>query len=60
MTAPTIHAGFDRQIRLEIVNHGFFPVRLHAKMRICQLIFEQTFGTPEKGYNDQFSGQTSG
>ena len=60
MTAPTIHAGFDGQIRLEIANHGFLPVRLRARMRICQLILEQTLGTPDKGYHDQFSGQTSG
>jgi dCTP deaminase len=59
MTAPTIHAGFDGQIRLEISNHGFLPVRLRPRMRICQLILEQTLGTPDKGYNDQFSGQTS-
>ena len=44
MTAPTIHAGFDGRIRLEIVNHGEIPVRLKSDMRICQLIFEQTFG----------------
>ena len=60
MTAPTIHAGFEGQIRLEIINHGFFPIRLRSQMRICQLVFEQTFGTPEKGSNNQFSGQTSG
>jgi dCTP deaminase len=60
MTAPTIHAGYDGQIRLEIINHGFFPVRLRPRMRICQLIFEQTFGTPEKDSSNQFSGQTSG
>ncbi len=26
-------------------------------MPVCQLIFEQTFGTPEKGYKGQFFGQ---
>jgi dCTP deaminase len=57
MTAPTIHAGFDGQIRLEIVNHGRYPVRLRAGMPICQLVFEQTLGTPDKGYSGQFSGQ---
>jgi dCTP deaminase len=59
MTAPTIHSGFEGQIRLEIVNHGRFPIRLRPRMRICQLIFEQTLGTPEKGSPSQFSGQTS-
>lgn len=57
ITAPTIHAGFNGRIRLEIVNHGEFPVRLRSGMRICQLIFEQTFGTPDKGYQGQFSSQ---
>jgi dCTP deaminase len=59
VTAPTIHAGFDGQIRLEIVNHGHLPVTVKPGMRICQLIFEQTLGTPDRGYKGQFSGQTS-
>jgi dCTP deaminase len=59
ITAPTIHAGFDGQIQLEIINHGPIPIRLRPGMRICQLIFEQTLGTPEKGYGGQFSGQKS-
>jgi dCTP deaminase len=58
ITAPTIHAGFDGRIRLEICNHSPVPVRLRTGMPICQLIFEQTLGTPNKGYNGQFSGQT--
>lgn len=58
MTAPTIHAGFDGRIRLEVTNHGHFPIRLRPGMRICQLIFEQTFGTAEKEYSGQFAGQT--
>jgi dCTP deaminase len=57
VTAPTIHAGFDGRIRLEIINHGLIPIRLRAGMRICQLIFEQTLGTPDKGYSGRFSGQ---
>jgi dCTP deaminase len=59
VTAPTIHAGFDGQIRLEIINHGPVPITLKPGMRICQLIFEQTLGTPQSGYQGQFSGQTS-
>jgi dCTP deaminase len=57
VTAPTIHAGFKGQIQLEIVNHGPRPIRLRTGMRICQLIFETTLGTPEKGYQGQFAGQ---
>jgi dCTP deaminase len=57
LTAPTIHSGFDGHIRLEMVNHGYHPIRLRTGMRICQLIFEQTLGTPDRGYQGQFSGQ---
>ncbi len=59
VTAPTIHAGFDGQIRLELVNHGPVPITVKPGMRICQLIFEATLGTPQRGYQGQFSGQSS-
>lgn len=58
ITAPTIHAGFEGRVRLEIVNHGHLPILLRKGMRICQLIFEQTLGTAEKAYNGQFLGQS--
>jgi dCTP deaminase len=62
LTAPTIHAGFGtvgadtkgQPLQLEICNHGLLPVCLDAGMPICQLIFEQTLGTPAKGYSGQF------
>ena len=57
LTAPTIHAGFSGTIQLEVVNHGLTAVILRPGMRICQLIFELTFGTPAKGYSGQFLGQ---
>ncbi len=57
VTAPTIHAGFKGQIQLEICNHGPLKVRLTTGMPVCQLIFEQTLGTPDKGYKGQFYGQ---
>ena len=50
ITAPTIHSGFANPIRLEIINHGVVPIRLRVGMRICQLIFEHTFGTAQKGF----------
>ncbi|MGH6892133.1 MAG: dCTP deaminase [Dongiaceae bacterium] len=59
VTAPTIHAGFKGRIRLELLNHGSRPIRLRLGMRICQLIFEQTFGTPDHGYQERFLGQTT-
>jgi dCTP deaminase len=57
LTAPTIHAGFKGQIRLEMMNHGRNPILLRQGMRICQLIFEMTTGTPVAGYKGRFSGQ---
>jgi len=57
ITAPTIHAGFQGTIQLEICNHGTLRVKLQPNMPVCQLIFEQTFGTPDKGYSGQFNKQ---
>lgn len=51
LTAPTIHCGFNDVIRLELVNHGAVPIRLRKGMRICQLVFELTMGTPQKGFS---------
>jgi dCTP deaminase len=58
ITAPTIHAGFKGPIQLEICNHGKLRVKLLPGMPVCQLIFEQTLGTPHKGYTGQFLGQS--
>jgi dCTP deaminase len=58
ITAPTIHSGFSYPIRLEMVNHGYVPIRLRPRMRICQLIFELTLGTPEKGFVPKHSAPT--
>ncbi|WP_262029511.1 dCTP deaminase [Microvirga sp. Mcv34] len=58
VTAPTIHSGFSGNIQLEMFNFGPHKIVLEAGMRVCQLIFEQTYGTPNKGYSGMFSGQT--
>ena len=57
ITAPTIHCGFQGSIQLEMFNFGVHDIILDAGMRICQLIFEQTFGTPEAGYQGLFQNQ---
>jgi dCTP deaminase len=57
VTAPTIHAGYEGPIQLELCNHGLFSIRLTPRMPICQLIFETTLGTPEKGYSGKFLRQ---
>lgn len=67
VTAPTIHAGFGYRadesdfagnpIQLEIWNAGPLRVRLKKGIPICQLIFEEVHGTPNKGYAGQFAIQ---
>lgn len=64
VTAPTIHAGFGYKagdenypgspLQLEMWNCGPLDVILTAGMAVCQLIFEQVDGTPEKGYDGRF------
>ena|SRR5579864_3656389 len=66
VTAPTIHAGFGYNlnnpngglpIQLEIWNVGPLTVQLLPGLPICQLIFEEVHGTPEKGYEGMFTKQ---
>lgn len=59
VTAPIIHTGFKAPIQLEMINHGPLPICLRRGMRICQLVFEQTLGTPDRAYKGQFLGQTA-
>jgi len=55
-TAPTIHAGFEGKITLEIINLGPFDFLLKPAMKICQLIVEEVRGRPLDAPN-QFKGQ---
>ena len=63
ITAPTVHAGFGEAapegipLQLEIWNVGPLPIELVRGMPICQIIFEEVHGTPEKGYRGQFHVQ---
>ena len=57
VTAPTIHAGFEGNIQLEIINLGPIPIVLSKGLPICQIIFEQTLGMPENAYGGQFKAQ---
>lgn len=57
-TAPTIHAGFDGTITLELMNFGSNSIMLYPDIYICQLIFEKVDG--EIIFEpSQFQGQTS-
>jgi len=57
-TAPTIHAGWDGPITLEIMNFGPSPFILYPGMPICQLIVEMVCGEPYPKPS-QFQGQTT-
>ena len=58
LTAPTIHAGFNGNITLEVINHGPFHLKLVPnKTRICQFIFERLESAPEGDATTQFQGQ---
>ncbi|MCA8920792.1 MAG: dCTP deaminase [Planctomycetes bacterium] len=56
-TAPTIHAGFEGTITLEIVNLGPKPINLYPNMYVCQLVVEEVKGTPFTN-ESQFQGQS--
>src|SRR5260370_38035731 len=60
LTAPIIHAGFNGQITLEIVNHGRFYVKfVPNQTMICQFIIEK-LDTPATGTpSASFQGQTT-
>ena len=55
-TAPTIHAGFEGTLTLEIMNFGPYSIALRPQMPICQLIIEEVRGVPFRN-DSQFQGQ---
>jgi dCTP deaminase len=57
-TAPTIHAGFEGTITLEMMNFGKYPISLRKNSYICQLIIEEVKGTPFRN-DSQFQGQSA-
>jgi dCTP deaminase len=57
-TAPTIHAGFQGTITLELLNLGAIPILLYPGAPICQLIIEQVDGVPFRN-DSQFQGQST-
>jgi dCTP deaminase len=56
-TAPVIHSGFEGPIQLELCNLGPNEIILDPGMYVCQLVFELTVGTPERGYSGIFQNQ---
>lgn len=59
LTAPTIHAGFNGKITLEMINFSPFYLRMVPnKTQICQLIVEQLESEPTLEIATAFQGQT--
>jgi dCTP deaminase len=56
-TAPILHSGFQGPIQLEMFNFGPNDVILDPGMWVCQLVFEVTAGTPDRGYSGMFQDQ---
>ena len=44
-TAPTVHATFEGQLRLEILNNGPHICKIYPNTKICQLVIER-LGSP--------------
>lgn len=60
LTAPTIQAGWNGKITLEVVNLGSWPVKLRPKeLRLCQLVFERVGTISSDSSPKQFQGQQS-
>lgn len=55
-TAPTVHAGWDGKLTLEMIILGNTDIVLFTGMKICQLILEEVKGTPFPNPS-QFHGQ---
>ena len=55
-TAPTIHAGWQGRITLEMMCLGAMPLKLYPGLPICQLIIEEVSGEPTRGVS-QFQHQ---
>jgi dCTP deaminase len=57
-TAPTVHAGWDGPLALEMINLGSAAFTLTPGMAICQLILEVFYGDPQANPS-QFQGQST-
>jgi len=57
-TAPTVHAGFDGKLTLEMIILGKTDIVLYPEMYICQLVLEEVKGTPVPNPS-QFQGQST-
>lgn len=58
-TAPTVHAGFSGQLRLEIANLGPYTILLEPGMPFCQLIVERLSTPASPARESRWQGQGS-
>ena len=58
-TAPTVHAGFSGQLRLEIANLGPYTILLEPGMPFCQLIVERLSSPSSSARESRWQGQGS-
>lgn len=56
-TAPTVMAGFEGHLVLEMYNSGPFTIKLSHRMKIAQLILESVSPPSRRGYSGQFQKQ---
>ena len=56
-TAPTVMAGFEGHLVLEMYNSGPFTIKLSHRMKIAQLILESVSPPSRYGYSGQFQEQ---
>ena len=59
-TAPTVHATFKGQLRLEIMNNGPLPCLLSPGIAICQLILERLGWPALRSLTSAFQDQSQG
>jgi dCTP deaminase len=57
-TAPTVHAGFNGTLTLEMINLGNVGIALFEGLAVCQLILEEVLGAPQR-HDSQFQNQTT-
>lgn len=56
ITAPTIQAGYQGRLTLEMFNAGPYKIKLTEQMNICQIIFERLTMPATAVYHGQFQG----
>lgn len=59
-TAPTVHATFKGQLRLEIMNNGPVECKLSPGIAICQLILERLGWPAVRSLTSPFQNQSQG